>query len=291
MTDELLTWFFSVITSAGLVGIVTYLARETIARFFSKTVEHHFEKKLEEFKSEIRGKEQELEQIRSFLISSHKERDNALQSKRREAAETLLKIRRALSQFSLLVEYMRILNIENIIRSSDPKIQALFEALTKPFDIESNLRKIGEIDDTNPRLYLSEKSLRAYDAYKTIIVQATMMMKLFSLPLTDKKKLVKDGHLRDMIVKLVPSSKEGFDNFGESFAYEWSQYFYDEILISLRHEISGVDDMSRDTDSAQRLALDSRRALINVQTSIRTAGLSDTLLKSGEISDDSPLKA
>lgn len=79
------------------------------------------------------------------------------------------------------------------------------------------------------------------------------------------------------MIELVPTSKEGFDKWGEGYAFHWSTYFHDEVLKALRHEISGTDDMTRDTESIQRLALDSRRAQANIRSSLEKAGLPDVI--------------
>ncbi|WP_156317415.1 hypothetical protein [Cypionkella psychrotolerans] len=79
-----------------------------------------------------------------------------------------------------------------------------------------------------------------------------------------------------------PSSKEAFDKWGEGYAYYWATYFHDEILRTLRHEVSGSDDMTRDAESVERLALDSRRAQLNIRSSLEQAGLPSSLIKTDE---------
>jgi hypothetical protein len=280
---EFWNWLLGVVISTGSLGMAAYLMRDTIGSFFAKAVEHRFEKKLETFKAGIRDNEKELDQIRSFLVAARRDRDSAIQAKRLEAAEILLRARQTLSQFSMLVEYMKILNTDQILKDSgDPKIAEFIDTLTKPFDIEEKIKILGKIDKTVPRLYLSEKSLKAFDTYESIILQAAMMMKLFSIPLRDKGNLIKSGNLSKTIIELVPNSKDGFDRWGEGYAYYWSTYFHDEILRALRHEVSGADDMARDAVSVERLALDSRRAQINIRSSLEQVGLPDNLIKLDE---------
>jgi hypothetical protein len=283
MSVEFWKWLFGVVASSGVIGVAALLMRDTLAKFFSKSVEHRFEKKLETFKADIRDNEKELDQIRSFLVSARRERDSAIQAKRREAAEILLRARHGLSQFSMLVEYMKILNGEQILKdANDPKITEFIEALLKPFDVDEKIKQLGSIDKTVPKLYLSDRSLKIFDAYESIILQAVMMMKLYSIPLRDKGNLIKAGSLSKTVIELAPGSKEGFDEFGEGYAYYWVKYFHDEILRSLRHEVSGTDDLTQDTKSIERLALDSRQAQINIRTSLQKAGLPETLIKSDE---------
>ncbi|WP_054005576.1 hypothetical protein [Cypionkella psychrotolerans] len=205
MFSQIWAWLLSALLSTALIGATAYLLRDTIGKFFTKAVEHRFEKKLETFKAGIRDSERELDQIRSFLASARKDRDSAIQSKRLEAAEALLRTRNILSQFSMLVEYMKIINTEQLLKEAgDPKIATFIEALVKPFNIDEKMKLLAQIDRTIPRLYLSDKSLKAFDVYEGIIFRAITMMKLFSIPLKDKGNLIKYGSLNSTIIELVP---------------------------------------------------------------------------------------
>lgn len=283
MASEFWEWLLGVATTTGVIGVVGYLLRDTIAKFFSNAIEHRFETRLEAFKGELRDNENELEQIRSFLVSVRSNHNSALQAKRLEAAEGLLRARNALAQFSMLVEYMKILNTEEILKDADdPKVAEFIETLLKPFDVDEKAKQIGAIDKTLPRLYLSEKSLKAFEAYESIIMSAVMMMKLLTVPLRNKGNLIKAGSLSKTVIELVPGSKDGFDKFGEGFAYHWTTYFYDQILQSLRHEISGVDDLAKATESITNLALDSRKAQLDVRSTLEGVGLPEKLIKTDE---------
>lgn len=278
MFPEFWNWLLGVVMSAGLIGAAAFLLRDALGKYFARVVEHRFEKKLETFKAGIRNNEKELDQIRSFLVSARRDRDSAIQSKRLEAAETLLRARHALSQLSMLVEYMKILKFDEILKDSDPKVDKFIETLIEPFDVDEKIKLFGTIDKTLPRLYLSDKSLRAFDMYESIIINATMMMKLFSIPGRDRGKLINSGYLSKKTIELIPHSKKGFEKWGDGYVYHWSTYFHDEILRALRHEVSGTDDMTRDAESAERLALDSRRAQINIRSSLEQIGLSENLI-------------
>ncbi len=292
MYTEFWNWLLGVIVSSGFLGISAYLLRDTIGGLFTKAVEHRFETKLETFKANIRDNESELDQIRSFLASARSDRESAIQLRRLEAAETLLRARNKLSQLSMIVEYLKILNTEEILKDSgDPKIAEFIDLLIKPLDIDEKIKLLGASDEALPRLYLSEKSLKAFDVYKSIIIQATMTIKFLSIPLRDKVNLIKAGSLSKTIIELLPNTKEGFDKWGEEFAYYWATYFYDEVLRALRHELSGADDVTRDAESVQRIAQDSRRAQINVRQSLEQAGLPENLINPPESVAQSSLAA
>lgn len=278
MMVDFLKWVLGVITSTGFLAILAYLMRETLSKFFTKSVEHKFEKKLEVFKSGIRDSEKELEQIRTFIVSARRERDSILQAKRLEAAEVLMHLRQKLSQFTVMVEYLKMLKIDELIKSNnEPKVLEFLNTLTKPFNIDENLKVLGEIDRTLPRLYLSDKSLKVFDAYETIIIHSVSVMRLLSISL-EPGKFFKTDSLSKVIIELAPQSKAGFEKFGEGHALYWATHFYNETLQELRNELFGTAKMNNDTESAETSALDVRRAQINLRQTLQAAGLSETLI-------------
>jgi hypothetical protein len=280
MYNEFLKWVLGVVTSTGVIAFVVYLTRETLMRFFTRSVEHHFEKKLEAFKAEIRDSEKELEQIRSFLVSARRDRDQVLQAKRFEAAESMMRARKTLFEFSMLVEYMKSLNVDEILKKGDdPKIIEFINIIIKPINIDEKLNSYGLFDKTSLSLYLSEETLKIFQAYEAIMINAATMMKILSMPLNKKESIIKKSNVSKVVIEAAPLSKEGFEKFGEEYALHWSGYFYDEILKALRKELHGANNMQRDTESATRMALDSRNAQLTIRSTLDNIGLSDTLLK------------
>ena len=88
------------------------------------------------------------------------------------------------------------------------------------------------------------------------------------------------GHLSKLIIELVPGTRETFEQHAEGYCLFWLTYFYDETLKALRQELLEDSNMVRDTQSATRLAMDSRQAQINLHSLLQRNGLPDTLVKS-----------
>lgn len=205
MAEQISRWVISIITSAGALTLLAFLTRSTLTKFFTKSVEHHFEKKFEKFKAEIRDNEKELEQIRTFMSSARRERDSALQSKRFEAAESLLRSRQLIAEFSGLADYLKMLNIDEIIkRNPDPKIANFIKTLIDPFNIDEKLTSFRKIDRTLANLYLSERTIKTFEAYESIILNAVTIMKVLSLPgLKIDPNLFNKEKMKAMIIELT----------------------------------------------------------------------------------------
>ncbi|MGA1851707.1 hypothetical protein [Sphingobium yanoikuyae] len=277
-------WVVSAVGSVAITGIVisatVVLMRDTLARYLTKSVEHHFEERLEKFKGDIRANERELEQIRGFLTTAQRERDAAIQTKRLEAAESLLRERQVLSRLSMLVEYMKILNTDKMLDDpGDPKIAEFIKTLLQPLQVDKILEEIKSFDRTLSRLYLSEAAVKTFEAYQTILMSAVTLLKVLSMPLDKKSDLIKRGKLSQTVIELVPGTADGFEKFGEGYAYHWATYLHDEVLRLLRNDILGMDASGKDAASAERLVLESRLAQAKVQMSLRENGLSQGLIR------------
>lgn len=237
---------------------------------------NHFEKKIEKFRAEIRDNENELAHIRTFLVNAQRERDSLLQAKKLEAAESLLQLRQKVAQFSMAVEYLKILNAGEILKSNDDKMNEFIQSLIEPLGIDDKMNEISKFDRTASVLYLSKETLQTFEAYEKIVMHAVTMLKIAAAPIKEKNAFINSGALAKEIIAYMPSSKAGFDKFGEQYAYHISRGIYDDILTSLRHEISGADDASRDTKSIERAAIESRQAQLNIRDSLQKAGLAES---------------
>ncbi|MBJ6134969.1 hypothetical protein JAU75_19180 [Ochrobactrum sp. Q0168] len=291
MFQQIIDWLLNIVISTGAIGFIAFIMRDTISQLFTRSVANHYEKELETFRAEIRekeeifrtelrGSEKELDEIRSYLISANKERNTLIQAKRLDAAESLLKARQSLSQFSMLVEYINILNIDHILENgNNPKIIEFIKTLLNPFDIDNKIQTLSATDKTLFNLYLSDQTLKLYSAYESLIYSAVILMKFMTVPLEDKSDIIDAVGLRKKIIEIAPTSKEGFDKFGERYAFHWSGYVHDQILISTRRDIFGDDSSLVEMKSMERVAVQSREAQNNIREILRRSGLSDALLE------------
>ncbi|ELA8731673.1 hypothetical protein [Morganella morganii] len=286
MFTDISLWFYGVISSVAITGLMIYIARSAISRFLTKSIEYQFEKKLEKFKSDIKESENELIQIRNYITSSRRERDSMLQLKRFEAAEVLIRSRQALSSLTAVVEYMKNLNIDAIMeKGNDYKITEFINGLITPLNIDENIKAYKEIDKTLIYLYLGEKSQRKFKIYESIIFDAIAKIKILAIPLENKSEMIKHGSIAKIIIEDVPLSKDSFDKYGDSYALHWLNYFYTETLNELLNELNGKDNMIKETEAATRLAIDSRTAQTNIISSLNKHGLPTELFDSHPVPD------
>ncbi|MDM8056567.1 hypothetical protein [Klebsiella aerogenes] len=269
MGFDLLSWFGGVVASVSITGIIGYLWRDSLGRFMTKSVEHRFDKKLEKYKSEIKENERELEQMRGYLSSVRSGRDSLIQIKSFESAETLIKARSYLNEFHLAVTYMQMFKVNELFENIDnPNIQNAIDALIKPLKLDDKVAEYKKIDVDTPRLYLSDKTMKVFDIYSGIVMVSVATLRMLELKDKDASSIVSAKNTVNNILDLLPSSKKGFEEYGDSFIFQFHDHFRRELLAEIKNEITGESNMARDTELAAELALGLRNAKVKVKEAI-----------------------
>ncbi|HCM7226111.1 TPA: hypothetical protein N3282_001448 [Klebsiella aerogenes] len=281
MGNDLLSWFGGVIASISITGIIGYLCRDSLGRFMTKTVEHRFDKKLEKYKSDIKENEKELEQMRGYLSSVSSGRDSLIQIKRFESAEVLIKARSFLNEFHLAVTYMQMFKVSEIFENIDDlKIQNAMDALIKPLNLDEKTTEYKKFDIDTTRLYLSDKTMKVFDIYSGIIMVSVATLKMLELKDKDASNIISAKKVVNNILDLLPSSKKGFEEYGDSFIFQFHDHFRRELLTEIKNEITGERNMTRDTELAAELALGLRNARDKVKEAIARYNIPDDLFNS-----------
>lgn len=279
MANEFLNWLLGVAASIGITGIIGCVWRDSIGRFMIKSVEHRFDKKLEKYKAEIRENEKELEHMREYLSSVRSGRDSFLQMRKFRSAESLIKARRFLNEFNMAVTFMQMFKIEALFESiDDPKIQSLIDSLVKPLNLDEKSSEYRKFDLDTPRLYLSDKTMRIFDIYSGIIMLSVGMLKMLETKNKEASGVITCDNVVKNIVDLLPNAKEGFEKHGDSFIFQFHDYFRRELLNEIKSELTGASNMARDTELAAELALGVRNAEIKLKDAIAQHHIPDTLI-------------
>lgn len=230
--------------SSSLTGIllgIGIIFRESIINYIAEKISKENLKEIEKLKSSIRLQENARRDLSQQVSDIYSSQNALLFAKKLEAAEDLLKARQSLARYQILTQYMQVFDTSKILSTNDTKTVSLFKDLMKPFDGKLDGFKV---DKTKPELFLGVKSLKAFEIYEQIILQAHITMNILSLDIERKDKLIKkDSKLSQLIIEYIPTSKEGFDRYGENYAYYWTKYFYDEIRNAVREEIMNISNI------------------------------------------------
>lgn len=285
---------------AAVLGFLGLIFRETILKYISVRINAGFEKEVELAKSEIRKKEREieakfaerekdLERIAEFLSQMKKERSIVLLNKRIEAAENTLKASNILGKLLMAVETLKILNVDIIRkRIGEPKLQSVFKVILESMNVDENMAAFGEIDLGPTKLYLNDRARKCFDAYTMVITHPVLEMKFYGAGI-DPTELLKENLLKEKLESLVPTSKTGFEKYGESYAYYWVQWLQDETIKELRAAANGFEQDDLDAVAATSISVNSQRAHLEARQKLVEAGLpEDLMISDSEIPEVPP---
>lgn len=271
MLTNMPDWIVDPLLTSTILAIAAFIFRGPLSSLFLKAVEYRFEKRLQDDRALSLANEKELEAIRSFLASRHIERQSMLEIKRLEAAEQMMKAAHVLSSLIVCVEVMKVIRIDKVSASPSSKIIEFFKVIDASMGIEEILKSYKEYDRTNARLYLSDGTLNCFDTYTTIVSYAALYVRAMSQGL-DVASILKTDALSKKVIAASPHSKEGFEEYGEGYAFYWAQYFHDRMVASLRVEVSGEENAHRDTATIAKITASSLHAQMEAR---RLASLSN----------------
>lgn len=146
--SNFLVVFISTLGSTGILIGMGYLFKDVIFKYYEKRIALNFEKALENFKSEIRQKEKNLEEelkrkdselifIRDSLMNLKKEKLSALNSKRLVAYENMYDTLKFYNQTAALVNMLKVLDLNKALDNKYKQgFQTISETLFESFGIQ-----------------------------------------------------------------------------------------------------------------------------------------------------------
>ena len=273
--------------SALIITIAFAAFRNSILGYFKGALSYHFSSKIEELKSELRVKEDEIknerverqrevDHIRSFLTDASRERSSLFLKKRVESSEAILDVCNELQRLTFLVEAAKVLDMEAVFSSSDyDKFQPVFKTIIESCQVEEVLKKVNGIKLDKHSLYLSGEALKYFTAYRNLIIHATMLFHAASAGLSIKDT-INPNALKEQIVKLFPESSGDFDKHGVSYGYYWLEPLRKQLMASLRNGITGEESSEND---ALALLISTKNTFESAKEQLKNAGFVDGLMR------------
>jgi hypothetical protein len=160
------------------VPVTIFIARHWIIALVSKSVQHHFDREIEnlradlrkseeQYKSELRDREAEIAALRNAVLAGSAGRQALLDKRRFEAVEKVWIAVNDLAQLKGLSATMAILRYDAIARESgDPKMQQFLSVIGAAAPTDFNkLKNVAR--DEQP--FLTELAWAYFNAYRSIL--------------------------------------------------------------------------------------------------------------------------
>lgn len=276
---EFLKWLAEPAISAALVGAVGFFFRGPLANFFTALVQAKFEAKLEETRSEIRSNEDQLKSINSFITGKKNRRSEIYELRKLDAAEELMLSLRTLRKLGTFNDVLQHVKLEELMKlENQSEAQSFFSTVAQGLNLDSHMQSNSEIEVSRPRLYLSSEALKLFDVYSLVMQHGLIVTKALS---EGRGHIIssKENALRNAVTDIYPSTMEGFDKWGETYAYGQSSFIYDRLLEKLRAEVSGAEMHESDIVEAAKIASSSAEAQTRAQKMIADTGIGERFLR------------
>jgi hypothetical protein len=245
------------LSSAALLAVGLWLARNVISTRLTKSVEFEFNKKLEELraeqrkaeenlKAEIRTKEAQITALQSGALAAMVSRQQAFDKRRLEAVDQIWSAVQALAPARVVATYMALIKWESAAAEAerDPQARKLFEMLGQNADPKS----IDQSMAHKARPFVTTPVWAAYSAFSAVCMHGVLRQVALRHGMGAKEFADLDA-INKLVVATLPHYKDYIAEHG-SFAYFHAIPALEEKLLAdiqamLRGSEGDVESIAR----------------------------------------------
>ncbi len=245
---DLLKSFSPSLFLTALFAATLWFTRKTIATYFTRGIEHEFEKKLEKLRSELRVRENELRAeiqageneiaaLRSGALTGIASRQAALDQRRLRAAEEIWAAVVALGPARVVSEMLSSIRFERAAKEvqTDLKMRSVFQKIGSTID----LTKMASSSAESARPFVPPSVWAAFLAYRTIVGRAVAKLEIL------KTGVGSDILNKELVPKLIkavlPHQSSLVDEFGEDGYFVFVEELEANLLKEIQNMLAGHD--------------------------------------------------
>lgn len=254
-----LTDWVPALTTTGLLSLALWLSRALITARLTRSVQHEFDQKLEQLKSEFRTAEKtleaslaqrsaELESLRTGALSGITQRRALFDKRRLEAIDQLWGTWIANQSARSLAMTMSVMKLENIAEqvTRDDRMREFVKVSGGGFDTS----KLDYVTANLARPYVSDMAWALFSAMQAITGYYVAHWVALSHGV-DSRKMVANEAVQKLILAVAPEYKEYLESNGLSASYHLLERFDTLLLAELRRMAT---DSQQDKESVEQAA-------------------------------------
>ncbi len=261
VSNWVLTTLTSTTASTVLIGILAWLGRNLIEIRLKASIEHDFNQKLEEirtdfrkseesFKADLRAKESQIAALQTGALSGMVSRQVALDKRRLEAIDQLWAGIEALKPLTLAASWMKTIDFEKALKtaSEDPRTRDLFTKMSPQLDPKN----LPNPDVHKVRPYVSEMAWALFSAYQAIVGYAAAQIFMLRVGLNS-------AHILDStaVSRLVLAALPHYQEYIEKHGYKVFPLIVDtleaELLKELQRMMRGEESDKHSVEQAAKI--------------------------------------
>lgn len=259
-------------STAGLVALVLWLARNLILTRLTKSVQHEFDNKLEElranlrkseetFKADLRSKESQIEVLRSGALAGLVSRQAALDKRRIEAVDQLWSSMTALASVKAAPATLASLNYEYAAEEAakDPRLREVFAKVVAPFDI--NKMNLGDAAKARP--FVSPLAWALFSAYQAILIFAVFRLNMLKAGLNIPKAVDSEAVIK-LVKAALPRRIDYITEYGVKGFHHLIDELEDHLLEEMKRMLEGEESDKATVKQAAGILKEAERVMGSV---------------------------
>lgn len=228
------------------MSLLVFFLRHRIQRWATRGIEHHYDKKLEEIRSELRRKEEalraqfhqrskDLDTLKSPAIQVLTAREKSLAEREIQALEIIWGAVERLAPMKTAARFMQSFNLEELCKvgSLDHETTGFFKQIADVVGI----KRLQPTDAHRTRPFVPEACWMKFAAYQAIGNTAIVWLTMLSSGIADRK-FIKESDVRDLIGGALPHQLPLLEKFGSGAMFllmeELEQAVLAEVVKALR---------------------------------------------------------
>lgn len=237
------------ITTTGLLAVALWLGRNFLLTRLTRSVEHEFNRKLEDvraelriaeerLKADLRAKEVEISALRAGALSALANRQAALDKRRLEAVDQIWSAVTALGPARALAASMSYIDFEVAAKAAeqDPKARQFFEMIGAGFDPKS----MDLTEAVKARPFVSPMVWAVYSAMQAVIAHSIIRWHVLKGGL-GTKDFANHEAIAKLIKSALPHYADYIDKQGPEGYYYVLEALDQRLLAEMRAMLSGTE--------------------------------------------------
>ncbi|WP_374363488.1 hypothetical protein [Pseudoduganella danionis] len=242
-------WWLTSFTTAGVLSAVAWFSREWIGARLTRSIQHEFDRKLEQLRSELRNSEEQLKArireregeisaLRSGALTALASRHAALDKRKLEAVDQIWAAFNALAPARTLATNLGFIKFETAteLAERDPKAREFFTLIGAGFDWS----KLDQSKAELARPFVTPMVWAVYLAIRAIAMHSAMRWTVLKGGLGNKDFADADS-IRALVVKVLPHYDDYLKQNGPAVYYYVLQALEDSLLGELNSMMSGEE--------------------------------------------------
>jgi hypothetical protein len=261
----------------ALAAIAVFVGRNGLKAWIEKGVQHRFDTRLEELrtefrkseellKSELRDKESEIAALRDGVLSGRTQRQALIDKRRLEAIDKLWAGISALAPFKAVSASMVIVNVENVAKAApnDPKIRQFMSMITAP-----HADKFASYDNPakNEQPFVAPLAWAYFQAYQVIVTSAFAYAKVLELGIEKPSELIASENIKKVVKAALPYYAEYIDQHDITVLHYLLDDLEKQLVAEIQRMLAGEEQDQAGVEQAARIMEQVREATKNTALS------------------------